>query len=564
LENFGFDNDWHSQSLYINLYQIMIMMIETELQLPVEPSSNNFLQIDILKGLMIMLVIIDHAIPTNVRAQWGHSLWERISIPVFLIIMGFNAANSFKKKDVPLFSFNSFLKYCLRKIKRYLIPFAVLYIISSIFGLIKYGSFESILQNQFDGHWGRALLWIFILPFYGPGNWFIPVLVSSVIVMPFLYYAYQKSPKITLFLSVLWEIGMQYFIFAFYGHWTDWWPNVPFGRTMLQLSVFLYFNALVLGFWFADHKDICTTSETSEMNTQDEVQDETQDGAQETFIKEIEPVKKKLPYHFYIALISVILITMIFIGPKILVDGEPRSIGFTILLIFLVVGLYTYRPLWEFLIILIISLAFVVGFSLLIDKYSNSTYINYESFTIEAGVGLFFLNIAIFILPYIVNVFYSPKNKNWFIWILFLMSGTYIIYYQFGFRFFLLTGDYHFFVYPHSAFIVLLFLKMIPKKSNFVLLKGFAYVGKATYHILLTQIFVYGIMLSTFGEHYFQGALQDQFLNNPDYYNLAAWIYVLIMWMICIPIGVLWYLIEKKVFSYIKDKKNSKEQIQTS
>ena len=59
------------------------MMIETELHLPKETSSNNFLQIDILKGLMIMLVIIDHAIPTNIRAQWGHSLWERISIPVF-------------------------------------------------------------------------------------------------------------------------------------------------------------------------------------------------------------------------------------------------------------------------------------------------------------------------------------------------------------------------------------------------------------------------------------------------------------------------------------------------
>jgi len=63
-------------------------------------------------------------------------------------------------------------------------------------------------------------------------------------------------------------------------------------------------------------------------------------------------------------------------------------------------------------------------------------------------------------------------------------------------------------------------------------------------------------MLSTFGEHYFQGALQAQFLNNPDYYNLAAWIYVLIMWMICIPIGVLWYLIEKRIFSYVKQKKN--------
>ena len=232
-------------------------------------------------------------------------------------------------------------------------------------------------------------------------------------------------------------------------------------------------------------------------------------------------------------------------------------VGLLIFLIFLIIVLYTYRPLLEFLIILIITIGMVIGFSFVIQEYRNNSYINYGNYTIEAGVGLFFLNIAIFILPYLVNIFYSPKNKNWFIWILFLMSGTYLLFYQYGgLRYLLLTGDYHFLVYPHSAFIVLFFLKMIPKKSNFVLFKGFAYIGKAMYHILLTQIFVYGIMLSTVGEHYFQGALQSQFLNNSDYYNLAAWIYVLIMWMICIPIGVLWYLIEKRIFSYVKQKKN--------
>ncbi len=145
------------------------------------------------------------------------------------------------------------------------------------------------------------------------------------------------------------------------------------------------------------------------------------------------------------------------------------------------------------------------------------------------------------------------------------MSATYLIYYQYGgLRYLLLTGDYHFLVYPHSAFIVLLFLKMIPKKSESILLRGFAYVGKGTYHILLTQIFVFGIMLSNFGEHYFQGALMDQYINDPSQYNGAVWIYTLIMWLICIPIGVLWYLIEKKVFSYIKQRKEGKEQIQTS
>ena len=548
------------------------MATETDLKLPEKTSSNNFLQIDILKGIMIMLVIIDHAIPTNIRAQWGHSLWERISIPVFLIIMGFNAANSFKKKDVPLSSFKMFLKYCLHKMKRYLIPFALLYIVSLILGLINYGSWESLLQGQFDGHWNREMLWYFILPFYGPGNWFIPILIQSALIMPFLYWGYKKSPKITLALSVLWEIGMQYFIFTYFGHWTRWWPVTPLGRVMLQLSILFYLNALVIGFWIADHKKICTPTELpEEMNqaiTPDEIQDEAKDELQVTAQtrsqKNNTTIKKKLPYHFYIALISVILITMIFIRPLITVDGAPRSIGLTILLIFLVVGLYTYRPLLEFLIILIISLVMVVAFSLAIDFYQDNASIATDFLSVDARTEIFFLNVAIFILPYIVNAFYSPKNKNWFIWILFLMSGTYLIYYQYGFQFFLLTGDYHFFVYPHSAFIVLLFLKMIPKKSDFILFKGFAYVGKATFHILLTQIFVYGIMLMNFGEHYFQGVLMFHYLDDPTQYNAGAWIYVVVMWLICIPIGVLWYLIEKLVFKKIAELKERKELKQTS
>ena len=291
--------------------------------------------------------------------------------------------------------------------------------------------------------------------------------------------------------------------------------------------------------------------------------DEIQDTVQTTSQKNNAYLKKKLPYHFYIVLLSVIIISTFGLIPIINQYGEPgQGVGVTILLIFLVIGLYCYRPLLEFLIIFIVTLAMVVLLNQVIQTYRYNTYIDYENLTVEAGVGIFFLNMAVFILPYIVNVFYSPKNKNWFIWILFMMSGTYLIFYQYGgLRYLLLTGDYHFLVYPHSAFIVLLFLKMIPKKSHFVLLKGFAYVGKATYHILLTQIFVYGIMLSTtFGEHYFQGDLMNHYLGGDlSQYNLAVWIYTMIMWVICIPIGILWYLIEKKVISYIKQRKEGKE-----
>jgi surface polysaccharide O-acyltransferase-like enzyme len=52
--------------------------------------DKNYFQVDILKALMIFLVIFDHTIPWSIKDNLGVSLWERISIPVFMVILGFN------------------------------------------------------------------------------------------------------------------------------------------------------------------------------------------------------------------------------------------------------------------------------------------------------------------------------------------------------------------------------------------------------------------------------------------------------------------------------------------
>ena len=50
----------------------------------------SFFQIDFLKAVMIFLVIFDHYVYWDVKGQIGAALWERISIPVFLVVMGLN------------------------------------------------------------------------------------------------------------------------------------------------------------------------------------------------------------------------------------------------------------------------------------------------------------------------------------------------------------------------------------------------------------------------------------------------------------------------------------------
>ena len=62
------------------------------------PHKESFFQIDVLKAIMIFLVIFDHTIPWTIKDNLGVVLWERISIPVFMVIMGFNIGKSLQRE----------------------------------------------------------------------------------------------------------------------------------------------------------------------------------------------------------------------------------------------------------------------------------------------------------------------------------------------------------------------------------------------------------------------------------------------------------------------------------
>ena len=65
----------------------------------VETRESSYFQVDFLKAIMIFLVIFDHMVSWNIKSELGVALWERISIPVFLVIMGFNMGRSFQRKE---------------------------------------------------------------------------------------------------------------------------------------------------------------------------------------------------------------------------------------------------------------------------------------------------------------------------------------------------------------------------------------------------------------------------------------------------------------------------------
>ncbi len=216
-----------------------------------ENKSKNLFQIDLLKAIMIAFVVLDHSLAYSQIFGIGYQLWERMSIPVFLVILGFNMGKSFAREgDASLKKLYS-LSYFKKKFWRFIFPYIIFYIISTIIGFIIYGAYfpETLNENWFLEYivFQKSLL-------EGPGNWFIPVLIQSILLLPLLYYLFSKKPILTLILCFLIEICMHLFLFFYIGPITgidDILRELPFRQV-----IFLYLSAVGMGIWFSQNHNL--------------------------------------------------------------------------------------------------------------------------------------------------------------------------------------------------------------------------------------------------------------------------------------------------------------------
>jgi len=216
----------------------------------IDGRKSNYFQIDFLKAAMIFLVIFDHFVAWSIKSEIGVALWERISIPVFLVVMGFNMGLSFKGKEALSLKVLYSWSYFKKKIKRYILPFLIIYVVSTFIGLFMYGfDLEAMYYGQFYPDHGLINFIMGIMPFWGPGNWFLPVIFQSILIMPLLYKLFTKKPVITLILTLIVEIAMQITVFLFIGEITSLEEVHLIG--MFMNSVPFYLSAVGLGMWFS-------------------------------------------------------------------------------------------------------------------------------------------------------------------------------------------------------------------------------------------------------------------------------------------------------------------------
>ncbi|TFG33322.1 acyltransferase [Candidatus Thorarchaeota archaeon] len=203
-----------------------------------EQTRPYYFQLDILKALAIAFVVMDHSLTWELKGSIGSLFWERLSIPFFLIVMGFNMGLSFKYREVGNLRGLYTNEYFKRKIIRYVFPFFVLYMISVLLGLF-FGYLDS-----------SEYLLLGYLPFWGPGNWFIPLLFGSILIFPAVYWAFKRQPILTIFLCFLSEIILQLIMYIWYPY--------PINSTLeefivsaIRVNVLFFLPAVAIGLWFS-------------------------------------------------------------------------------------------------------------------------------------------------------------------------------------------------------------------------------------------------------------------------------------------------------------------------
>lgn len=192
--------------------------------------SERLLQIDVIKGLSILAVIVTHTFAAeDLLASWAvFHVW--LAVPVFIVVAGYNSFASFAKTGETHVGSLFTWSYVRRRLVRLLAPFAVIWMMSYLVGASR-GALE----------FGRVTL-LLKIPYRAPGNYFVTVLVTLVLLAPVLYAAYRRWPAVTLIAAFALDLSFEF--------WAE--SSGLINKYVYAVAFIRYLAVFALGFWLAD------------------------------------------------------------------------------------------------------------------------------------------------------------------------------------------------------------------------------------------------------------------------------------------------------------------------
>jgi peptidoglycan/LPS O-acetylase OafA/YrhL len=197
-------------------------------------TKGRFDEIDFIKGLAVISVILLHTIPPYILLKIfaPFHIWH--AVPVFMVIAGINSALSSLKEE----EFVLLKEYSPKKIKksfiRILMPFTVVWLVE-ILALVITGkaTYAKVITSYFLGG-------------MGPGSYFTPIYVQHLIFFPVILLIVIKCDKINPYLTLA-----LFCVLALMVEFACVVLNVP--ESLYRLLYVRYFFATVLGAYLVRH-----------------------------------------------------------------------------------------------------------------------------------------------------------------------------------------------------------------------------------------------------------------------------------------------------------------------
>lgn len=177
---------------------IMCERKRTEGEIMTEGNRIEFL--DYLKAVCVLMVIITHYEWTDKTSPF-FTMLINMAVPVFMIISGYNFAMSNRKKAGGKLGKMYGWDMMKPKLVRFLVPFFAVCLIEIVL----------LMMEDREIHPLR----IFLLGAYGPGSYYVPVMLQLLVIFPIIYILVARNAKLGLTVAgianLLFEIAVKVF-----------------------------------------------------------------------------------------------------------------------------------------------------------------------------------------------------------------------------------------------------------------------------------------------------------------------------------------------------------------
>lgn len=149
-------------------------------------NQNRIELIDYLKAICVLMVIITHYEWSDKTTPF-FTMLINMAVPIFMILSGYNFAMSNRKKTDGKLRQMYGWKMIKPKLIRFLIPFFTVCIIEIVL----------LAMEGKNIHPAR----IFLLGAYGPGSYYVPIMLQLLVVFPIIYFLVERNTKLGIGLA---------------------------------------------------------------------------------------------------------------------------------------------------------------------------------------------------------------------------------------------------------------------------------------------------------------------------------------------------------------------------